>query len=270
MIPTVDRLNQSIGIGAAPSVGSVGSLLGPSNLDDIRKRLQSPSDEQTLLSQANTLQEMSAGIGEDEDDEMLGIDEELELETEIDMKPLAQEMMNVVEAPEPAKQTSTPTPASAPEDETSCTEEDNYEVEDEEESSSYESQPQKSNNKILLIVAALVVLVVVIFVIFKPSGTTQASTTQGQPSVNKYANDQITPTDGTTYQDSMVIDKYFILEQDTCIFIFEGYAENARAFIQASVDIDTYNKYKIGARVPVIYERVELSGKQYYMKVRII
>ena len=67
----------------------------------------------------------------------------------------------------------------------------------------------------------------------------------------------------------MIIEKYIVLDKDACVFVFKGYAENARAFVTAYVDIDTYNRYKTGARVPVLYERISIDGTDYYMKVRV-
>lgn len=96
----------------------------------------------------------------------------------------------------------------------------------------------------------------------------QTSQSVGTSQSTFYA-DQLNTTDANTYQDSMVIEKYIILDQDACIFVFRGYAENARAFVTAYVDIDTYNRYKTGARVPILYERISISGEDYYMKVRV-
>lgn len=85
----------------------------------------------------------------------------------------------------------------------------------------------------------------------------------------RFANDRLTPTDGVIYEDSMTISKYIEISKDCCLFVFEGYAENARAFVRAYVSLEEYNKYKIGARVPILYEHITLEGKDYYMKVRL-
>lgn len=95
----------------------------------------------------------------------------------------------------------------------------------------------------------------------------QAATTTA--TANTFYTDMLTYTDTQTYQDSMIVEKYIILDKDACLFVFEGYAENARAFVKTYVDIDTYNKYKTGARVPILYERISISGEDYYMKVRV-
>lgn len=85
----------------------------------------------------------------------------------------------------------------------------------------------------------------------------------------RFGNDRLTPTDGLIYEDSMTISKYIEINKDCCLFVFEGYAENARAFVRAYVSLEEYNKYRVGARVPILYEHITLEGKDYYMKVRL-
>lgn len=133
------------------------------------------------------------------------------------------------------------------------------------------------NPKLFILIGVIVCAIVGVIIFFagqngqpETSSTVNASTsTPVQDSVHRYANDILTPTDTQTYQDSMTINKYIEIIDDSCLFVFEGYAENARAFIKAYVDIEAYNTYKIGARVPIIYERITLNGKDYYMKVRL-
>lgn len=142
-----------------------------------------------------------------------------------------------------------------------------------------ESNGLSINPKLFMLIGVIVCAIVGAIVFFasqsdqhETSSTASASASTSTPvqdSVHRYANDILTPTDTQTYQDSMTINKYIEIVDDSCLFVFEGYAENARAFVKAYVDIEAYNTYKVGARVPIIYERITLSGKNYYMKVRL-
>lgn len=131
------------------------------------------------------------------------------------------------------------------------------------------------NPKLFILIGIVICVVVAVIVIFvsqksQPEASPAPTTSEtAQDSIHRYANDILSPTDSQTYQDSMTINKYIEIVDDACLFVFEGYAENARAFVKAYVDIDTYNTYKVGARVPIIYEHITISGKDYYMKVRL-
>ena len=290
MIPTVDRLNQSIGIGNVPPIGTTGSMFNPDRLEEMRKRLMNPSADIDVEEHVNAFSSLPNFTEPDED--ILGVDEEIELDTSINLNTLSQDMNKVIDPTAPAAHLDIPLfqedteskedSGSSAEDIKDTDEEDTSIKEGEEEDEDFEDLlPQKTgsplkNKKVLIVIAALAVIVVIVIIIISsgaktsetpPQPQTPAATTSKE---HRYANDQIEPTDVIIYQDSMVIDKYFILDQDACTFVFEGYAENARAFIKAYVDLETYNKYKVGARVPVTYQRVTLSGKDYYMKVRII
>lgn len=120
-------------------------------------------------------------------------------------------------------------------------------------------------------IIAVIVLVVIIVNANKSEPTEQPidSNSTGYTQNTFYA-DQLTLTDSQTYQDSMTIEKYIVLEEDACLFVFKGYAETARAFVTAYVDAETYNRYKTGARVPILYERITINSKDYYMKVRVL
>lgn len=142
-----------------------------------------------------------------------------------------------------------------------------------------EDTDEPQNNKLKFIIAGIVfIIILAIVIIFKikssseqqNSSTQSTSTTQQiESNIHKYSNDTLAVTDSQTYQDSMTISKYIEIIDDACLFVFEGYAENARAFVKAYVDIDTYNTYKVGARVPIIYNRITIGNKDYYMKVRL-
>lgn len=282
MIPTVDRIHQSIGMGTPPDLGSTGTLLNLDRMEEIKQKLMPPdliADTQRLEGLEGLHEEL-----EDKDpDDMLGIDEELDIDEEMDLNSLAQNMSQAID-PEPQSadsmskvQLMKPTGLDQNLADLSSEEESEDTEEEEDEEENLLLPDNKSNNKILIIAGIIVAIIIVVVIIINAAGGSDTSSSTPQTSQpvssapsNRYANDQLTPTDSVTYQDSMVIEKYFVLEQDSCTFIFEGYAEHARAFIKASVDLETYNKYKVGARVPITYERVTLNGKDYYMKVRII
>ena len=126
-----------------------------------------------------------------------------------------------------------------------------------------------------LLAGLVIIAIIIIAAIFANLGNKSGNSEQNTPSqsqssnTNTFYTDIMTLTDTQTYQDSMIIEKYIILDQDACIFVFRGYAENARAFVTAYVDIDTYNRYRTGARVPILYEHISISGEDYYMKVRV-
>lgn len=287
MIPTVDRLNQSIGIGTAPPIGATGSMFNPDRLEEMRKRLMNPSagiDVEEHISALNSIPDFT-----EPDEDLLGADEEIELDTSINLNALSQDMNKVIEPAPPAPHLDTPllqkNSGTNTEDikDTSTKEEEEEEEEGEEDEDLEDLLPQQTNNPlknkmVLVVIAALaVIIILVIFIVSSgaktPETPAQIQTPPAAATISqehRYANDRVEPTDAIIYQDSMVISKYFILDQDACTFVFEGYAENARAFIKTYVDLETYNKYKVGARVPVTYQRVTLSGKDYYMKVRII
>lgn len=137
---------------------------------------------------------------------------------------------------------------------------------------------QKNIKTYLIGGAILAAIIIVIAVISSLVDKSDEKQPEQEPSVEsqtntaipeRYGNDQLAPTDSLTYQDSMTIDKYIEIDADSCVFVFTGYAENARAFVKAYVDIDTYNLYKIGARVPILYEHITIGDKDYYMKVRV-
>ncbi len=124
--------------------------------------------------------------------------------------------------------------------------------------------------KYLLIIAAVLIIViiaVIISAIAKKKEPVDENVSSNAPTA--FYADQLTLTDGVTYQDSMTIEKYIELDQNACLFVFKGYAEQARAFVTAYVDINTYNQYKTGARVPILYEHITINGEDYYMKVRL-
>lgn len=128
--------------------------------------------------------------------------------------------------------------------------------------------------KYLLLAIIAIIIIVVIVMISKGVKSIKASSASTSDSevtstAATFFADQLSLTDGTTYQDSMTIEKYIELDQDSCLFVFKGYAENARAFVTAYVDINTYNQYKTGARVPILYEHITINGEDYYMKVRL-
>lgn len=142
--------------------------------------------------------------------------------------------------------------------------------EEEDEESSKEPIDIKRYILIGVVLIAGILLVVLLSNAFKGSdGSTSNQASPQTPALPTFYADQLTATDACTYQDSMIIEKYIVLDKDACVFVFKGYAENARAFVTAYVDIDTYNRYKTGARVPVLYERISIDGTDYYMKVRV-
>lgn len=142
-----------------------------------------------------------------------------------------------------------------------------------------EGLPKDSLKKLIIggIILLAAIVVVIILKVTLGSSKDKGSNTQlanSSSQVNtvtssRYANDILNSTDTVTYQDSMTITKYFELDKDSCVFVFEGYAENARAFVKAYVSLEDYNKYMVGARVPILYERITIEGKDYYMKVRL-
>lgn len=122
-------------------------------------------------------------------------------------------------------------------------------------------------------IVAVLVLVIIIVNANKPKPTEQPADSNSNSTgytQNAFYADQLSLTDTQTYQDSMTIEKYIVLEEDACLFVFKGYAETARAFVTAYVDADTYNRYKTGARVPILYEHITINSKDYYMKVRVL
>lgn len=128
--------------------------------------------------------------------------------------------------------------------------------------------------KMYLIAGGILLVVLVAIFLFKgvsKSKDTQSNNTPVQASsVERFFSDTLVATDIVTYQDIMTVEKYIVLDRDSCQYVFEGYAENARAFIKAYVDLDTYNLYKTGARISVTYERITLNNRDYYMKVRVL
>lgn len=136
-----------------------------------------------------------------------------------------------------------------------------------------------NKTKLYIIAAVLLVLIIIVVMIVKVASA--KSKDPGNPSMNssaatvvateqKYSIDMVSVTDTQTYQDLMTIDKYIVLDKDACLYVFDGYAENARAFVKAYVDRNTYNIYRKGAKVAIIYEHITLEGKDYYMNVRVI
>lgn len=145
---------------------------------------------------------------------------------------------------------------------------DDLEEPEEAEELTQSSGTPKKYIMIMVVILAVLILVVIIGAVAKKKEPTNTSTPGIVAPTTFYA-DQLTLTDGVTYQDSMVVEKYIELDQDACVFVFRGYAEQARAFVTAYVDIDTYNRYKTGARVPILYEHITINGEDYYMKVRL-
>ena len=145
-------------------------------------------------------------------------------------------------------------------------------------------EPEDSKNIMPFVLAGVaVVIIIIIICISKASSSKKAAVTETSNSTTTstvadvvtdasqtfYA-DTLSQNDVTVYRDVMTIDKYIVLYKDSCQYVFEGYAENARAFVKAYVDLDIYNRYKTGARVAITYERITLSGKDYYMKVEVL
>lgn len=165
----------------------------------------------------------------------------------------------------------------APQTETPAdTTDDSDDLVDSDDSSSEDLADGGANFKKYIVAGAVIIAIITLAVVLskafegsdkQPEPSTSTATISGSQST--FYADQLTSTDTTTYQDSMIIEKYIVLDQDACLFVFKGYAENARAFVTAYVDIDTYNRYKTGARVPVLYERLSVNGADYYMKVRV-
>lgn len=137
---------------------------------------------------------------------------------------------------------------------------------------------KKINLKFLLIgVGALLAILVIIVVVRKAANTSSLVKTtaetpavaQTSDSIKRFSNDTLVPTDGLIYEDSMTIDKYIEIDKDCCLYVFKGFAENARAFVKAYVSLDEYNTYKVGARIPILYKRITIEGTDYYMEVRL-
>lgn len=161
------------------------------------------------------------------------------------------------------------------------TENDEFEEEDESDSTEESTDSSSTTVKLKQYAVAILILVVVVIgvVIFMNLSNKSEQTVIQQPTdnqstaapvTNKFKIDTVKQGTSNIWQDSMVIDKYIELDKEACLFVFEGYAENARAFIKAYVDLNTYNTYKTGARVSVTYEYVELQNTRYYINVEVI
>lgn len=138
----------------------------------------------------------------------------------------------------------------------------------------------KPNYKTYLIAGLILVAIVVVILIVKASSSkkqtaaTSTPTTQTETPVvtneQKFYADTLDLADTKVYTDTMTIDKYIVLSQDSCQYVFEGYAENARSFVRTAVDLNTYNLYKKGARVQITYRHINLNNKEYYIEVEVL
>lgn len=143
-----------------------------------------------------------------------------------------------------------------------------------------DTEAPKPNYKMYLIAGLILVAIVVVILVVKASSSkkqtaaTSTPITQTETPVvtneQKFYADTLDLADTKVYTDTMTIDKYIVLSQDSCQYIFEGYAENARAFVRTAVDLKTYNLYKKGARVQITYRHINLNSKEYYIEVEVL
>lgn len=234
-------LAETMDNGAPPMPGELAALLQDTDVENIMMNALSQEDREIL---------------EDED-------EDIE-EPELDLNEEANTLMGVVQPQNSMAQGVVPSSRSAST-----------------QAAQSEDSPGGFSKKQLFLAVGLLLVTVIFVVIYKVSTgskpevpaapTTQPDSTQSpvQSSIARYANDTLAATDLTTYVDSMTITKYIEIDKDACDFVFEGYAENARAFVKAYVTLEEYNTYRTGARVPVLYEQVTVDGKNYFMNVRL-
>lgn len=211
-------------------------------------------------------------LGEEDDDDEADIDLAQPSSYEQAATPIARSSPRISRSPAPPD--TAPAPAHAP---AGTTEDMDADVSRETEET--EDDRTETSHKKYIIAGLILVVIVVITLIVKSATASKKQEEVSQPMAQpetpvvsdeqKFYADVIELSDQVVYQDTMTIDKYIVLTKDSCQYVFEGYAENARAFVQTEVDLDTYNLYKKGARVQITYRHINLNDKEYYIEVEV-
>lgn len=210
-------------------------------------------------------------LGEEDDDDEADIDlAQLSSYEQAATTPIARSSSKPSRPPAPSTPAPAPAPAGTTEDADEDVSKETEETEDDKTETSY---------KKYIIAGLILVAIVVITLIVKSATASKKQEEVSQPVAQpetpvvsdeqKFYADVIELSDQVVYQDTMTIDKYIVLTKDSCQYVFEGYAENARAFVQTEVDLDTYNLYKKGARVQITYRHINLNDKEYYIEVEV-
>lgn len=202
-------------------------------------------------------------------------------ENDLDEEDDTEQAVSITTPPPEAlpKKNSTPMPDKPSVSEPKAEETQVEEVKTEDTEAEQEDTDQKNIIPFILAGVAVVVIIVIICISKAGSGkkkeeasvnTSVVTSDTPVTNVTTFYADTLSQEDTERYQDTMVIDKCIELNSDSCQYIFSGYAENARAFIKFKVSLNTYNKYKTGARVAITYERITLNNKNYYMDVEVL